>query len=150
MIPPQVAVEIFGGDSAVAAEKVLEALMAAVDRLDVEVAAHPLASGLVERFVTNAQRDGARWIAGAAVGDQQGVLAKNRPKNGFDRGGADGRQHSADGGTRSVDGHQDGNQFVGQPSLGRLAAALAGFAIEIPLALAAGQHKGLVGLDDAA
>ena len=115
-----------------------------------EIAAHPLACGLVKRFVADAQRGGARWIAGAAVGDQQGVLAKNRPKNGFDRGGADGRQHSADGGTRSVDGHQDGNQFVGQPSLGRLAAPLAGFAIEIPLALAAGQHKGLVGLDDAA
>ena len=91
MIPPLVAVEIFGGDSAVAAEKVLEALMAAVDRLNVEIAAHPLASCLVERFVTDAQRDGARWIAGAAVGDHQGVLAKNRPKNGFDRDGADHR-----------------------------------------------------------
>jgi hypothetical protein len=32
----------------------------------------------------------------------------------------------------------------------RLAAPLAGFAIEIPFALAAGQHKGFIGLDDAA
>ena len=43
MIPPQVAVEIFGGGSAVVTEKVLEALMAAVDRLNVEIAAHSLA-----------------------------------------------------------------------------------------------------------
>jgi hypothetical protein len=90
VIPPQVAVEVFRGDAAVATEKVLEALMAAVDSLNVEIAAHPFASGLIERFVTDAQRDGARWIAGAAVGDQQGVLAKNRSKNGFDRSGADG------------------------------------------------------------
>ena len=116
MIPPQVAVAIFGGDSAVATEKVLEALMAAVDRLNMEIAAHPLACGLVKRFVADAQRGGARWIAGAAVGDQQGVLAKNRPKNGFDRDGADGWQHSADSGARSVGGHQDANQFVGQPT----------------------------------
>jgi hypothetical protein len=69
VIPPQVAVEIFGGDSAVATEKVLEALMAAVDRLNVEIAAHPLACGLLKRFMADAQRGGARWIAGAAVGD---------------------------------------------------------------------------------
>ncbi len=42
MIPPQVAIEILGGDSAVATEKVLEALMAAANRLDMEIAAHPL------------------------------------------------------------------------------------------------------------
>jgi hypothetical protein len=30
--------------------------MAAVDRLNVEIAAHPLACGLVGRFVTDAQR----------------------------------------------------------------------------------------------
>lgn len=89
MIPPQVAVEIFGGDSTVATEKVLEALLAAVDRLNVEIATHPLAGSLVKRFVADAQRGGARRIAGAAVGGQQDVLARNGPKNGFDRDGAD-------------------------------------------------------------
>lgn len=48
-----------------AAEKVLETLMAAVDRLNVKIATHPFASGLIEGFVTDAQRRGARPIAGS-------------------------------------------------------------------------------------
>jgi len=148
--PSQIAVEIFGGDSAMTTQKVLKAFVAAVDRLNVEVAAHPLACGLVKRLVADTQRGGARWVAGAAIGDQQSVGVENRPKNGFNRGGADGWQHSADGGSGSVGGHQDGNLLVREPSFGGLAAALAGFAIKPPLAFAARQHKGLVGLDDAA
>lgn len=41
MMPPEVIVEIFGGDAAMAMEKVLEARKEAVDRLNVETAPHP-------------------------------------------------------------------------------------------------------------
>ena len=43
MEPPQIAVEALGGDAAGALREALDLAVAAVDRLDVHGAAHPLA-----------------------------------------------------------------------------------------------------------
>ena len=55
------------------------------------------------------------------------------------------RQHGADGDAGAVGGHQDRNLLVRQSPFGRLAAALAGLAIEIPFAFATAQDESLVG-----
>ena len=60
MIPGEVAAEAFAGDAAPAAEEGLESLVAAVDGVEVEIAAAPLAGLVVERFVGEAQGPGPR------------------------------------------------------------------------------------------
>ncbi len=137
--------------------------MPAVDRLDVQFAADPLAGRLVERLMGDPQRGGARWIAGAAVGDQQGVLAEHRRQARLDGIGVDRRQDGGDGGAGSVGGYQDRHLLIDRPRLAGFAAAFARLAIRLlgiglsllgtfpgPRSLAACQDKGLVGLDDAA
>lgn len=99
--------------------------------------------------MADAQRGGTGWIAGATVGNQHGVFTQNGTKNSFDCGSADGRQHRTDGGTRPVGGYQNGDHFIRQPWLGCFASTLTGFAIESAFTLAAGQQKGLVGLNEA-
>ena len=64
MEPSQVRSEVSGGDAAPCPEEILEAGMAIVDGVDVQIAPHPLASGLVERFVTDAQGGGTGRVAG--------------------------------------------------------------------------------------
>src|SRR5690349_22183340 len=53
-------------------------------------------------------------------------------------------------GAAAVGGDQDRHLLARQPALGGLAAALAGRPVEVPVALAAVQQVGFVGLDDAA
>ena len=48
MEPPEIAVEVLGGDAAEASQEALDLAVAAVDRLDVQGAADPLAGGAVE------------------------------------------------------------------------------------------------------
>jgi hypothetical protein len=74
MKPSEVAVEILGGDAAMATQEGFEPLVAAVDSLNMQFASDALTSRLIERFMANAQRGGAGRITGAAVGDQKGVL----------------------------------------------------------------------------
>lgn len=51
MKPLEVAGEVFGSDATMTAQKILEALMTAVDGLDVQRATNMLAGGLVEHLV---------------------------------------------------------------------------------------------------
>ena len=59
MEPLEVAVEVFGSDAPIAAEESLEALMAAVHRLDVQFTPDPLTGRLIERLMGDTQLRGA-------------------------------------------------------------------------------------------
>ena len=137
--PPEIAVEILGGDAAMVTQEGFEPLMPTVDGLDVQFAPDTLAGSLVERLVTDAQRGGTGWITGASVGDQESVLIEDRLQNRLQMSGGHRRQHGADGDAGAVGGHQNRNLLVRQSPFGRLAAALAGLAIEIPFAFATAQ-----------
>src|SRR3954453_7790804 len=163
MEPAQVAGEVLGGDAAAGAEEALQPRMAIVDGLDVQFAPHPLAGGLVEDLMADAQGGGAGGGAGAAIGDQQSIGADDRLEGRREGGCGNRRQHGAEGCARAVGRPQHRHQFVRQSSLGGLAAALAGFSIRRigirsallgplpgPIALAAPQDEGLIRLDDAA
>jgi len=150
MKPSEIAVEILGGDAAMATKEGLEPLMAAVDGLDVQFSPDALASGLVERLMADAHRGGAGRITGAAVSDQQGVLIKNWLQNRLQMSGRNRRQYGADGHAGAVGGHQDWNLLMRHPPFGRLATAPAGLAIEVPFAFTTAQDKRLIGLDDTA
>ena len=78
MEPLEVAAEVFGSDATIAAQESLEALMAAVHRLDVQFTPDPLTGRLIERLMGDTQLRGARWIERCAIGDQEGVLAEHR------------------------------------------------------------------------
>ena len=63
MEPPEIAVEVLGGDAAEAPQEALDLAVAAVDRLDVQGAANPLAGGAVDALVRDAQRRCDRRLA---------------------------------------------------------------------------------------
>ena len=65
--PPEIAVEILGGDAAMVTQEGFEPLMPTVDGLDVQFAPDTLAGSLVERLVTDAQRGGTGWITEPAA-----------------------------------------------------------------------------------
>ena len=114
MEPLEVAGEVFGSDAAIAAQESLEALMAAVDRLDVQFTPDPLTGRLIERLMGDTQRRRARWIERCAIGDQEGVLAEHRRQDVFDRVGVDRGKDGADRGSGAVGGHQAGHLLTGQ------------------------------------
>ena len=62
MEPLEVAAEVFGSDATIAPQESLEALMAAVHRLDVQFTPDPLTGRLIERLMGDTQLRGARWI----------------------------------------------------------------------------------------
>ena len=70
MIPGEVAAEAFAGDAAPAAEEGLESLVAAVDGVEVEIAATAFAGLVVERLVGEAQGPGPR---SEELGGKKGV-----------------------------------------------------------------------------
>ena len=78
MEPTQVVVEIAGGDAAAGTQEVLQPTVATVHRLHMQIAPNPFPHRAVECFVAHPERGGARWVARAAVGDQQGVLRDHR------------------------------------------------------------------------
>ena len=113
MKPLEVAVEVSGGGASMAAQKVLEALMAAVDGLDVQRAPNMLAGCLIEHLVGDTELPGTRRKGGRAVCHQQGVLAEQRRQNGGHGIGADACQDNADRGAGAISGHQDGSPIPG-------------------------------------
>ena len=149
MKPVEIVGEIFGGDTSFRAEECLEPFVAAVDRLDMQVATDALAGAQPERLMTDAESGGAGRIAGAAVGHQQRIFAQHRFEDGSQAGRRDGWQDRADGHAGAVHGHQDWRQFVRQAALCGLSASLAGLAAKVSLAFAAGQHKSFIGFDNA-
>ncbi len=78
MEPPQIAVQAFGGDAAGTPQEALDLAVAGVDRLDVHGPAHPLAGGVVDALVKNAERRGGGAMAATSVGDEQGVRGDHR------------------------------------------------------------------------
>jgi hypothetical protein len=76
MEPSQVVVEVFG--AAPGAQEGLDPLMQAVDGLDVQFAAHPLARRLVQCLVGDLHPVGTARQGGATISDQQGVFAEAR------------------------------------------------------------------------
>src|ERR1039458_9859379 len=58
MKPSEVAVEILGGDAAMATQEGFEPLVAAVDGLNMQFASNALTRRLIERFMANAQSVG--------------------------------------------------------------------------------------------
>lgn len=163
MKPLEVTGEVLGGDATVATKEIFEAFMTAVDGLDMQRAAHPLAGGLVEHRVSDTQLFGTRCEGGCAVRDQQGVLIEDRRQNRGDGVGADASQDGADRGTAAIGGQQDRHLLMRQTPLAGLATTLARLAIRrrcprLPLfrplpgsgSFAAFQHIGFVCLDDTA
>ena len=66
MEPSEIAVEVLGGDAAEGSQKPLDLAVAAVDRLDVQGAAHTLAGGAVDALMRDGERrsgraDSSRW-----------------------------------------------------------------------------------------
>ena len=80
--PAQIVVQIAGGDAAAGPQEVLPAAVAAVHRLHMQVAPNPFPHRAVEALVAHSKRGGARRVAHATVGDQQGVLGDHRIEGG--------------------------------------------------------------------
>ena len=79
--------------------------------------------------MADAQRGGAGRIAGASIGDQQGVLAEDRLQHRLDGVGTDGGQDGSDRIPDRERARQDRHLLMGQAARHRFAATLAGFAI---------------------
>ena len=94
--PAQVVVQIAGGDAAAGTQEVLQPAVAAVHRLHMQIAPNPFPHRAVECFVAHPERSGARWVARATVGDQQGVLSDHRVEGSRERRRIDPGQHRAD------------------------------------------------------
>ena len=99
MKPSQIAVEILGSDAAMTAQETLKPLVAAVDGLDVQFTPDTLTDGLVEAFMADAHSRRTRRIAGAAIGDQQGIGIKNRLQYPLQMSGRHCWQYGTDGGS---------------------------------------------------
>lgn len=78
MEPPQVAVEVLGGDAAACAQEALDLAVAAVDRLNVHRAPDPLAGRGVDALVRDVERRHDGRIAAVGVGDQQRIRGEDR------------------------------------------------------------------------
>src|SRR3954470_7571087 len=159
MEPSQVVVEVFGGHTASDAQEGLDPLMQAVDGLDVQFAAYPLARRLVQYLVGDLHPGGTARQSRAAIGNQQGVFAEDGFEHDLNGVRAVHWQDGADDCAASVGRHQDRHLLVRQAPLRGLAAAPAGLAIRRlgsgpalfralpgPGALIAEQHEGFAAL----
>ena len=148
MEPPEIAVEVLGGDAAEAPQEALDLAVAAVDRLDVQGAANPLAGGAVDALVRDAQRRCDRRIAAVGVGDEQGIAGDDRLQRLLHALCVEGGQGVAEGRAGAIGGNQDRHLLAREAAFAGLAAAPARLAIQLPLPLPALENEGLVRLDD--
>ena len=95
------------------------------------------------------ERGGARRVARAAVGDQQGVPGEHRIEGGRQHRRIDPGQHRAERRPASVRRHENRHLLARETALLRLAAASARLAPQLARALPALQHVRLVRLHDA-
>ena len=123
--PAQVVVQIAGGDAAAGTQEVLQPTVAAVHRLHMQIAPNPLPHRAVECFVAHPERGGARWVARAAVGDQQSVLRDHRIEGSRERRRIDPGQHRADRRPAPVCRHENRHLLAREAALLRLAAPAA-------------------------
>ena len=150
MKPPQVAVEILGGNAPEASQEVLDLAVARVDRLNVHGAAHTLTGAAVDGLVRDVERRRDRRIAPVGVGDEQGVPGDNRLQSLRHALGVEDRQGAAEGLAGAVGSDQDRHLLAREAAFVGFAAAPARLAVQLPLPLPALEHEGLVGLDDPA
>ena len=148
MEPSEIAVEVLGGDAAEGSQKPLDLAVAAVDRLDVQGAAHTLAGGAVDALMRDGERRSGGRIAAAGVRDEQGIPSDDRLQRLPHAVGVEGRQGVAEGRAGAIGGDQDRHLLAREAAFAGLAAAPARLAVQLPLALPALKHEGLVGLDD--
>ena len=146
--PAQVVVQIAGGDAAAGTQEVLQPAVAAVHRLHMQIAPNPFPHRAVERFVAHPERGGARWVARATVGDQQGVLRDHRVESSRERRRIDPGQHSADRRPAPVRRHENRHLLARKAALLRLAAPPPCLASQPARALPALQDVGLVRFHD--
>ena len=78
MEPPEIAVEVLGGDAAEAAQEALDLAVAVVGRLDVHRTAHPFASRGVGALVRDIERRRDGRIAAVGVRDGQRIRGEDR------------------------------------------------------------------------
>ena len=93
------------------------------------------------------RRSGGR-IAAAGVRDEQGIPSDDRLQRLPHAVGVEGRQGVAEGRAGAIGGDQDRHLLAREAAFAGLAAAPARLAVQLPLALPALKHEGLVGLDD--
>jgi len=107
MEPPEIAVEVLGGDAAEAAQEALDLAVAAVDRLNVQRAPDPLAGRGVDALVRDVERHRDGRIAAVGVGDQQGIRGEDRLQHLLHTVCVERRQGMAEGRAGTVGGDQD-------------------------------------------
>ena len=146
--PAQVVVQIAGGDAAAGTQEVLQPAVAAVHRLHMQIAPNPFPHRAVECFVAHPERSGARWVARATVGDQQGVLSDHRVEGSRERRRIDPGQHRADRRPAPVRRHENRHLLARESALLRLAAPPPCLAFQPARALPALQDVGLVRFHD--
>ena len=146
--PAQVVVQIAGGDAAAGTQEVLQPTVAAVHRLHMQIAPNPFPHRAVECFVAHPERGGARWVARATVGDQQGVLRDHRVEGSRERRRIDPGQHRADRRPAPVCRHENRHLLAREAALLRLAAPPPCLASQPARTLPALQDVGLVRFHD--
>ena len=112
MEPPQIAVEVLGGDASEAAQEPLDLAVAAVDRLDVQRTAHPFASRGVDALVRDVERRCDGRIAAVGVGDEQRIRGEDRFQHLPHAGCVQRWQGMAQGLAATVGGDQDGASYT--------------------------------------
>ena len=148
MEPPEIAVEVLGGDAAPPTQEALDLAVAAVDSLDVQRAPDPLASRGVDALVRDVERRRDGRIAAVCVGNEQRIRGEDRLQHLLHAVRVERRQGMAEGLAATVGGDQDRHLLAREAAFAGLAAAPARLAVQLPLPLAALQNEGLVSLDD--
>ena len=146
--PAQVVVQIAGGDATARTQEVFQPAVAAVHRLHMQIAPNPFPHRAVECFVAHPERGGARGVARATVGDQQGVLRDHRVEGSRERRRIDPGQHRADRRSAPVCRHENRHLLAREAALLRLAAPPPCLASQPARALPALQDVGLVRFHD--
>ena len=120
--PAQIVVQIAGGDPAARSQEVLPPAVAAVHRLHMQIAPNPFPNRPVEALVAHPERGGARRVARAAVGDQQGVPGEHRIEGGREGRRVNPGQHRAERRPAPVRCHENRHLLAREATLLRLAA----------------------------
>ena len=120
MEPPEIAVEVLGGDAAPPAQEALDLAVAAVDRLDVQRAPDPLAGRGVDALVRDVERRRDGRIAAVGVGNEQRIWSEDRLQHFLHAVRVQRRQGMAEGLVTTVGGDQDRHLLAREAALAGL------------------------------